>query len=59
MSALLDKYADDGLKELDDTRVLELKPFAEMGSPLKLVKAFGGKKGYEMAIRELEQELYA
>lgn len=56
---MLDKYADDGLKELDDTRVLELKPFAEMGSPLKLVKAFGGKKGYEMAIRELEQELYA
>lgn len=58
LEALLDKYADDGIKEIEDTKVLELKEFAKIGSPMKIVKAFGGKKAYLKAVQELENELY-
>lgn len=59
ISALLEKYADDGIKEIEDTRVLQLQEFAEIGSPLKIVKEFGGKAGYLEAVQELTNELYA
>lgn len=58
LSNLLDKYADDGLLTIESTEVLKLKPINELGTPVELIKAFGGKPQYEMAIRELEQELY-
>jgi type I restriction enzyme R subunit len=58
LSNLLDKYADDGLITIESTEVLKLKPINELGTPVELIKAFGGKSQYEMAIRELEQELY-
>ena len=56
---LLDKYSSDKSIDLKDTKVLELKPFDEFGNPLKIVKAFGGKKKYIEAIKELEKEIYA
>src|SRR5699024_7630049 len=59
ISALLEKYADDGIKEIEDTRVLQLQDFAEIGSTLKIVKEFGGKAGYLEAVQELTNELYA
>lgn len=58
ISTLLDKYANDGIKEIEDTKVLQLKEFAQIGSPMKIVKAFGGKKGYMQAVKELENEIY-
>lgn len=58
IEALLDKYANDGIKEIEDTKVLQLKEFAKIGSPMKIVKAFGGKKAYLKAVRELENEIY-
>lgn len=58
LEALLDKYANDGIKEIEDTKVLQLKEFAKIGSPMKIVKAFGGKKGYQKAIQELGNEIY-
>lgn len=58
LEALLDKYASDGIKEIEETKVLELKEFTKFGSPMKIVKAFGGKGDYQKAIRELENEIY-
>ncbi|GIN51132.1 DEAD/DEAH box helicase family protein [Bacillus paralicheniformis] len=58
IEALLDKYANDGIKEIEDTKVLQLKEFAKIGSPMKIVKAFGGKEAYLKAVKELENEIY-
>ncbi|MDO8544076.1 MAG: DEAD/DEAH box helicase family protein [Opitutaceae bacterium] len=57
--ALLKKYADSGLADLESPKVLQLDPFAAMGTPIQLVKAFGGAEGYATAVRELETQLYA
>lgn len=59
LEALLDKFATSNLVDLDDTRVLDLEEFRRFGSPMKIVKAFGGKQGYLQATRKLEHELYA
>ena len=58
IEALIDKYSNDGIKDIEDTKVLELKEFAQIGSPLKIVKAFGGKEAYQKAVQELENEIY-
>lgn len=58
LSALLDKYMNEGIGELEDTRVLENAPFDRIGSPRKIAKLFGGKKAYLQAIRELGKLLY-
>ena len=59
LESLLDKYSSDKIDIRIDTKVLELKPFDEFGNPLKIVKAFGGKKKYIEAVKELEKEIYA
>ena len=59
MNALLDKYADEGISGIENARVLKLKPFSNMGTPMEIInKVFGGKIKYENAIQELEQELF-
>ena len=58
IEALLDKYANDGIKEIEDTKVLELKEFQKFGNPMKIVKAFGGKDAYLNTVKELENEIY-
>lgn len=58
LSALLEKYMDEGISELEDTRVLENAPFDRMGSPVSIARLFGGKNKYLQAVRELEEELY-
>ena len=58
LEALLGKYADSGLTDLESPRVLQLDPFAAMGTPVQLVKAFGGAEAYAQAVRELEAQLY-
>lgn len=60
LNALLDKYADTGITEIESKDVFKVTPFAEMGRPLEIVKnAFGSPKAYEQAINELEQFLYS
>ena len=59
LEALLDKYADAGIEPIEDRKVLQLPPFTELGAPVELLRAFGGKAGYAQALRELEQQLYA
>jgi len=58
IEALLNKYADDGIKEIEDTKVLQLKEFEQIASTPKIVKAFGGKEKYLEAVKELENEIY-
>ena len=58
LDALLAKYADEGVMNLDDANVLRIAPFSELGTPLQLVKAFGGKDEFEKAVQELQAELY-
>lgn len=58
LDALLDKYADTGIENIEDLKVLQLEPFAQMGTAPEIVKSFGGKNAYIKAIRELEEQLY-
>lgn len=59
LGSLLDKYADEGIRDIEDAKVLQLKEFAGYGSPMKIAKAFGGKEGYQEAVRELENEIFS
>lgn len=60
LEALLDKYADEGLTDLESAKILRLKPLSDWGTPLEIVNDyFGGKAAYEQAIEALEQALYA
>lgn len=58
LCALLDKYADEGVLNLDDTNVLRIPPLNTLGTPVQLIKAFGGKAGFEDAVHALQNELY-
>ncbi|TAZ64494.1 restriction endonuclease [Rhizobium leguminosarum] len=59
LEALLDKYANEEFDPIENARVLQLKPFDEIGTPVEIVKnVFGGRSGYEIAVRELQDELY-
>jgi type I restriction enzyme R subunit len=59
LEALLDKYADEGIAAVEDTKVLRLRPFDAIGTPLEIIKGtFGGKAGYEEALSELEHQIY-
>jgi len=58
LDALLKKYSDEGLGNIESMEVLRLDPINKLGSPIELVNAFGGKDKYWKAIKELEKELY-
>ncbi len=58
LEALLDKYMNSGIYELEKTEILRLDPFAQMGRPARIASFFGGREGYLRAVQELEDELY-
>jgi type I restriction enzyme R subunit len=58
IKSLLDKYADDDLLTIESLDVLKLDPLNKLGSPLEIIKAFGGKENYIEALKDLENELY-
>jgi len=58
LEKLLDKYADEGIEQIEDVKVLQINPFTEFGNPLEIFKAFGGKNDYLKAVKELEDNLY-
>ena len=58
LEALLDKYMNTGIYEIEKTEILQLDPFKKFGKPSKIATYFGGKAGYLQAIKELEEELY-
>lgn len=58
LEALLDKYMNSGVYEIEKTEILQLDPFKKYGKPSKIATYFGGKTGYLNAVKELEEELY-
>lgn len=58
LEVLIEKYADEGLENLENIEILRIPDFKMFGSPLEIVKKFGGKKKYLEAIKELEKEIY-
>lgn len=58
LEALLDKYADEGVAQIEETQVLTVAPFPQFGTPVEIVRDFGGLDNYQRAVRELKQLLY-
>ena len=58
LDALLYKYEDEGVIELDDPRLPQIRPFDGMGTPVQLIRQFGTRADYERAVHELQTALY-
>ena len=58
LTALLDKYEDRGLDSLGQIEVLKLDPFPQLGTPVELIRRFGGKEQYLHAVRQIDAALY-
>lgn len=58
LEALLDKYADYGILNLEDPDILDTAPFNLIGKPQRIVKLFGGAAKFEQVLKELENEIY-
>lgn len=59
LEALLDKYMNDGIKDIANLEILSNDPFRQFGTPMKIAKLFGGKNGYLQAINDLQNQIYA
>lgn len=59
LEALLDKYMNTGIYEIEKPEILKLDPFLKLGKPAKIAGYFGGKAGYMQAVKELEEAIYA
>lgn len=58
LEALLDKYATEGIENIEDMKVLQVTPFDQFGSAYEIIQLFGGKQQYLAAVTELEKEIY-
>ncbi|MEX2490753.1 MAG: DEAD/DEAH box helicase family protein [Nitrospirales bacterium] len=58
IEALLDKYSDDGVLDLENPEIIRLDPLDKLGSPVEIIRAFGGKTAYDAAMHDLTDELY-
>jgi type I restriction enzyme R subunit len=58
LEALLDKYADAGIASVESLDILKVDPLRSLGTPVEIIKLFGGRPAYLAAIRELETALY-
>lgn len=58
LQALLDKYAEGGIRSVESLDILKVDPLTDLGTPVEIVRLFGGKDAYLSAIRELESHLY-
>ena len=58
LQALLDKYADDGIENIENPDVLRLDPISTLGRPIEIFNLFGGKEKYLTALKDLETEIY-
>ena len=59
LNALLEKYSETGIENIEDMQVLTIDPLKSLGTPAEIVKIFGGKEKYLAALKELENEIYA
>jgi len=58
LEALLDKYADEGIAPIEEGQILSIVPFTQIGTPMEIIRSFGGPDGYREALRRLEKALY-
>jgi len=58
LNALLEKYADEGIKNIEDLSILKIEPFNNFGTPLEIIRTFGGKNKYLKTIKEMEKYIY-
>jgi len=58
LEALLDKYADQGIEDMENINILNVPPINKIGSVTEIIKAFGNRDKYKKAIKELQNELY-
>lgn len=58
LQKLLEKYEDEGITSIEKGSILSISPLNQIGSPVEIVSAFGKKQDFELAVRELENELY-
>lgn len=58
LNALLEKYADQGIKAIEDLKILNVSPLIEMGTPIQIVNYFGGKDQYLEALQEMKKVIY-
>jgi len=58
LEALLDKYAEEGIGNIEETSILKVDPLSKFGTPIEIVNLFGTKQKYLQAVRELEDEIY-
>ncbi|MBK1640423.1 restriction endonuclease [Chromatium okenii] len=58
LEALLDKYADVGLRSIESLDILKVRPLTQSGTPVEILNLFGGKAGYLAAVRHLQSALY-
>ena len=59
IDALLDKYADEGIENIETMTILKVNPFREFGTPIEIIESFGGKEKYMHALKEIKEQLYA
>jgi type I restriction enzyme R subunit len=58
LQALLEKYADGGIRSLESLDILRVDPLTAHGTPIEIIQLFGGKSKYLAAVQELETQLY-
>ncbi len=59
LEALLDKYADEGIVQIEAPQILFIAPFTFFGTPVEIIRIFNGFESYQQAVHELEQALYS
>ncbi len=59
LETLLDKYADEGLPEIESQNILRMPPLNQLGTPSEVVEIFGGKENYRTAVNELKKQIYS
>ena len=55
---LLNKYADEGIENIEDIKILTVNPLDKIGTPMEIVSLFGGKVQDMAAVPNLEQVIY-
>ena len=58
LDALLAKFSDEGVDDIEDIAILKVRPLTQLGTPVQIVGEFGGKEPYQKAVHDLEDELY-
>jgi type I restriction enzyme R subunit len=58
LNALLQKYQDEGVVDLGNPRILQIPPIDKIGTPVELIRQFGSRSGFELAVHELQNAIY-